>query len=303
MALLIPAVSLAADQQFIVTKDGAKMALIPAGTFMMGSDDDDIKETTPWHEVYLDAFYMDVYEVTNEQFVKFLNDTRPPEGIGGKRWNWLVIRNDLELQERYTWWPTEIIYENDKYVALEGNKHHPVITVSWYAADAYCKWAGKRLPTEAEWEKAARGGLAKARFPWGDEIPTGGLVFDKVWRDNMVPAPTGEVGNYYPNGYGLYDMAGNVWEWVSDWFDPTYYSTSPAEDPKGPPSGELKVLRGGAWHNFAMGLRVGVRNTEYPMSTGDGVGFRCAMDEVGAATNKGIANDLNDNGGGDEDGK
>jgi formylglycine-generating enzyme required for sulfatase activity len=281
LLFILPAAVFAEQPQTIIGKDGSKMALVPAGTFLMGGDDDDVKDVAPWHEVYLDDFYMDVYEVTNKQFAKFLNDVRPAEGIKGKRWNWLVIRNDLELEERYTWWPTEIIFENNKYVALEGNKDHPVLTVSWHAANAYCRWAGKRLPTEAEWEKAARGGLKKMRFPWGDEIPTGGVIFDKVWKDNMVPAPTGKVGNYYPNGYGLYDMAGNVWEWVSDWFDPSYYAKSPTENPQGPDSGEFKVLRGGSWHNFAMGLRAGIRNTEYPMSTGDGVGFRCAMDASG----------------------
>jgi sulfatase modifying factor 1 len=278
LLVMLPVTVLAAEPETITAKDGSKMALIPAGKFLMGADDDDIKEMAPWHEVYVDAIYMDVYEITNKQFAKFLNDVRPAEGPNGKRWNWLVIRNDLELQERYTWWPTEIVYENNKYVALEGSKDQPVITVNWYAADAYCKWAGKRLPTEAEWEKAARGGLKKKRFPWGDEIPTGGVIFDKVWRDNMVPAPTGKVGNYYPNGYGLYDMVGNVWEWVYDWFDPGYYSQSPDSNPRGPASGELKVLRGGSWHNMAMGLRVGIRNTEYPMNTGDGVGFRCVKD-------------------------
>jgi formylglycine-generating enzyme required for sulfatase activity len=279
LTIFLPAVALAELPKTIPGKNGSsKMVLIPEGTFFMGSNDDDIKDVAPFHEPYIDAFYMDVYEATNEQFVMFLNDSMPREGVNNKRWSWVVIRNDLETENRFTWWPTEIIYEDRRYVALEGYKRHPVVTVSWYAADAYCKWVEKRLPTEAEWEKAARGGLKKKRFPWGDEIPTGGMVFDKVWRDNMVPAPTGNVGNYYPNGYGLFDMAGNVWEWVSDWFNPDYYMRSPDNNPQGPKTGELKSLRGGAWHNMAMDLRVAIRNTEYPLENGDAVGFRCAKD-------------------------
>jgi formylglycine-generating enzyme required for sulfatase activity len=278
LIIFLPSIAIAGLPETIIAKDGSKMSLIPAGSFLMGSNDDDIKDIAPSHELYIDAFYMDVYEVTNEQFASFLNDSRPQEGVKFKRWDWVVIRNDLETEERFTWWPTEIIYEDGKYVAFEGFKKNPVVTASWYAAEAYCRWAEKRLPTEAEWEKAARGGLKKKRFPWGNEIPTGGVVFDKVWRDNMVPAPTGKVGNYYSNGYGLFDMAGNVWEWVSDWYDPDYYGKSPDNNPKGPKSGELKVLKGGAWHNMAMALRVAIRNAEYPLENGDAVGFRCAKD-------------------------
>jgi formylglycine-generating enzyme required for sulfatase activity len=278
LIIFLPSIAIAELPETIIAKDGSKMSLVPAGKFFMGSYDDDIKDIAPFHELYIDAFYMDVYEITNEQFVRFLNDLKPPEGIKNRRWEWVVIRNDLETEERFTWWPAEIIYEDNKYVALEGFAKQPVLTVSWYAAEAYCKWAGKRLPTEAEWEKAARGGLKKKRFPWGDEIPTGGIVFGRVWTDNMAPAPTGRVGNYYPNGYGLYDVAGNVWEWVSDWFNPNYYGRSPDSNPKGPNSGELKVLRGGAWHNMPMALRVAIRNTEYPLENGDAVGFRCAKD-------------------------
>lgn len=276
--VLFPSLAIAGPPETITAKDGSKMVLIPGGNFMMGSGDDDIKEFAPWHKVYVDDFYMDVYEITNEQFARFLNSVKPPEGKNNRRWNWVVIRNDLATEERFTWWPTEILYEDGKYVASEGYKRHPVITVSWYAADEYCRWAGKRLPTEAEWEKAARGGLKKKRFPWGNEIPTGGVIFNRVWKDNMEPAPTGPAGNYFPNGYGLYDMAGNVWEWVADWYDPSYYEKSPSDNPQGPKKGDFKVLRGGAWHNYAMALRVAIRNNESPLSTSDGVGFRCARD-------------------------
>ncbi len=281
LTFAVPSASAAKTQQTITARDGSKMVLVPEGKFVMGSKDDDIVEFSPEHTVYLDAFYIDVHEITNAQFATFLNAVKPDEGKNGRRWNWLVIRNDLHTDERFPWWPTEIIYEDGQYKALEGSERQPVITVSWYAANEYCKWAGKRLPTEAEWEKAARGGLKKKRFPWGDEIPTGGVVFDRTWRDNLSPAPTANVGSYLPNGYGIYDMAGNVWEWCSDWLDTKYYKKSPKRNPRGPDSGKFKVLRGGSWYNFAMALRVAVRNSDLPTSNNDGVGFRCAKDADG----------------------
>lgn len=259
----------------VIGKDGVEMALIPAGEFIMGSSEDDLKKDVPEHSVYADAFYMDRYEMTNAGFAEYLNSINLPDY---NRWKWLVIRNDIETDERASWWPTEIIYEDGVYKALEGYEMYPVITVNWQAADAYCRWAGKRLPTEAEWEKAARGGLSKKSYPWGNEIPTGGLVFERTWHDNNDPAPTGRVGNYHPNGYGIYDMAGNVWEWCSDWYDKGYYKNAPKNNPTGPVSGQQKVIRGGSWYNASSLLRVAVRNSSPPDAVNDGVGFRCVMD-------------------------
>lgn len=261
----------------ITGNDGAEMVFVPSGYFLMGSNEEDLKKAAPEHRVYVDSFYMDKYEVTNGLFSKFLNAVSPSEDRDGERRNWVVIRNDLETDERASWWPTEIIYENGVYKALEGYESYPVLTVSWYAADKYCRWAGKRLPTEAEWEKAARGGLKKKRFPWGNEIPTGGIIFGKRWYDNHEPAPVGPIGNYHPNGYGLYDMVGNVWEWCSDWYDYRYYKKSPDKNPKGPASGMGKVLRGGSWYNDVYVLRVALRNFSPPFAVDDGVGFRCVM--------------------------
>ncbi len=264
-------------------KDGAEMRYIPEGPFMMGSDDADLKVIAPAHKVSTGAFYADRYEVTNKLYSAFLNDVKPGEGPDGKRLKWVVLRSDLDDPQRAGWWPTEIIIEDGKYRAFEGFENMPVMTVSWEGAKAYCEWAGKRLPTEAEWEKAARGGLDGKAYPWGNEIPTGGVIFGRTWRDNQRPAPTERVGNYHDNGYGLYDTAGNVWEWCSDWYDKGYYSGSPADNPKGPASGTAKVLRGGSWFNSPYTLRVAIRNFSIPTALNDAVGFRCVQDANTAA--------------------
>jgi formylglycine-generating enzyme required for sulfatase activity len=255
------------------------MVLIPEGTYTMGSTDPDITETAPPHRVHVDAFYMDIYEVTNEQFARFLNALKEQGRLTEqKRKEWVVIRTDLFSQERKDWWPTEILYEDGLYRAFPNFERHPVNSVSWFAAQAYCQWAGKRLPTEAEWEWAARGGLEGKRYPWGNAIPTMGVIFGRVWTDNQAPVPTEPVGNYHPNGYGLYDMAGNVWEWCYDWYDPNYYKRSPEDNPRGPSEGTLKVLRGGSWFNGPIFLRVALRNFGDPYALQDAVGFRCVMD-------------------------
>jgi formylglycine-generating enzyme required for sulfatase activity len=270
----------------VMGKDGAPMVLVPGGEFTMGSEDKEIKELAPPHSVSVVGFYMDVYEVTNELFAEFLNTQGLSEKKNAKRWNWVVLRTDLKSKDRATWWPTEIIHEDGEYRAFRGFGSHPVMTVSWDAADAYCKLAGKRLPTEAEWERAARGGQEGKRFPWGDEIPTLGIVYGKQWKNNQDPPPTKPVGNYYPNAYGLYDMAGSVWEWCYDWFSIEYYLNSPKKNPKGPESGYEKVLRGGSWVSSSNDLKVATRNSSPPFVTDDGVGFRCSMDARGAGNEK-----------------
>jgi len=279
IALSIPAHGSAAEKKHMTGKDGAVMAFIPGGTFDMGSDEEDLIETAPVHRVYVTDFYMDIHPVTNEQFAMFLNETRPPEGPEGAR-DWLVVlRTDvLEDKERKSWWPTEIAYERGKYVAYSGYQDHPVISVSWNAAFEYCEWAGKRLPTEAEWEKAARGGLSGKRFSWGDEIPTNAVIQGRTWDDNKKPAPLGPAKSGRPNGYGLYNMSGAVWEWCSDWYSPDYYAVSLRKDPKGPESGRFKSVRGGSWFNNAPGIRVALRNFLDFMSLDETTGFRCASD-------------------------
>jgi sulfatase modifying factor 1 len=217
----------------ITGKDGAPMVLIPAGDFQMGSNDSD--DEKPVHTVYLDAFYIDIYEVTNAQYKKFMDATKYKEP---NYWN------------------------DSKFNA----PNHPVVGVRWNDAVAYTKWAGKRLPTEAEWEKAARGGLVGKKYPWGDNLTHDDANYSGTGgKDKWVN--TSPVGSFAPNGYGLYDMAGNVWEWCADWYDSKYYASSPKSNPKGPSSGERAVLRGGSWYfSFDSYLRVADRSYYFILS-------------------------------------
>ena len=193
----------------ILGNDGAKMVLIPAGEFQMGSNDSDTDDEKSVHTVYVDAFYMDVYEVTNAQYKQFV-DANPQWGKD-------------RIPSRYHHGSYLNHWTGNSYPRGKGD--HPVMWVSWYGAMAYARWAGKRLPTEAEWEKAARGGLVGKRYPWGDSIDASKANHDKIaWGITAV-------GIYPSNGYGLYDMVGNVWEWCLDAYDENFYKNSPRRNP------------------------------------------------------------------------
>jgi formylglycine-generating enzyme len=238
-----------------------EMVLIKGGTFSMGSADGD-QDEKPVHQVVLNDYYLDKYEVTSDKFCEFLN-VKGNQSEGGATW--------INIQDE----DCTIEYKNGKYVPKRGMAKNPVVVVTWFGAHAYCKWIGKRLPTEAEWEYAARGGKKAKGFKYA-----GSNQAHKVaWFDDNSDGLTYGVGKKLPNELGLYDMSGNVCEWCNDWYSGDYYKRSPGRNPLGP-SGKLdyKVLRGGAWISVAKQIRVSARDYAYPYNAYNQNGFRCAMD-------------------------
>lgn len=231
------------------------MVLIPAGPFRMGVDERKLAGANPVHLVTLDAFYIDTHEVTVGEYKRFIAAT------GYKPLPEIVAKLS----------PTDL---------------HPVVAVTWRDAMAYATWAGNRLPTEAEWEKAARGGLLDKNYPWGNEAPDSSLANYQKMEDTTTP-----VGEYPPNAFGLYDVAGNVAEWCLDAWDEDFYSHSPEENPFAGPKSRyatledfqtikgLRVVRGGAWSSMLPGtLRVGGRTKGDALKKYGYIGFRCAKD-------------------------
>ena len=255
------------------------MRRIPAGTFQMGSEDERADDDEqPVHTVHVDAFYMDIFEVTNAQFKTFVN--------ANPQW-----QKD-NIPEKYHTNSYLLDWNGNNYPSGKGK--HPVVYVSWYAAMAYAAWAGKRLPTEAEWEYAARGGLAGKQYPWGDTIIPERANYG--WTEGLNPFGHFDepkpipVGQYAANGYGLYDMAGNVAEWCLDTFDIDFYLTThnslnPVSLSGGKPLAWLlenfkhtrsrRMHRGGSYIDSSQRVRVTFRNHEAPEGASDSLGFRC----------------------------
>ena len=230
----------------IIGHDGAPMVLIPAGEFTMGSDKGDDDEQ-PVHRVFLNNYYIDKFEVTNGRFAKFVEaiHSEPPWGFADQE--------------------TPVVHAD-----------HPVRWVNWMDAIGYCLWAGKRLPTEAEWEKAARGVDGRV-YPWGNDPPTPAqAVFGlKEGTETVSPIGNREKGQ---SPYGVQDLAGNLYEWTTDWYDEEYYKNIPAIDPHGPAEGTTKVQRGGSYTNTPYRLRTSFRTKGDPTEHEPNVGFRCAQD-------------------------
>ena len=243
----------------ITGKDGAPMVLIPAGEFTMGGDKDKAGEGNnyPAHSVYLDAYYLDQYEVTTSLYATFFQETKRPAP---------------------KYWSEQVLNEH-------GNK--PVVGVNWNDAVAYCSWADKRLPTDAEWEKAARG-TDQRLYPWGNASPSGKLAnynpnFKYLFSSVAGYAPLTDVGSFEKgkSPFGAYDMAGNVTEWVVDWYHRygrNYDDKSPPRNPKGPSSGEFRVLRGGSWLSRPDDVLSARQDAYPPTGLHSYIGFRCAQD-------------------------
>ena len=229
----------------LIGKDGVAMVLIPGGEFIMGSEEK--PDERPSHPVFLDDYLIDIVEVTTGLYRKFLVSTRrdPP----------------------YKW--------DDAIEGRDDNK--PVIGVTYHDAAAYCRWVEKRLPTEAEWEKAARG-IDQRKFPWGNDEPSelqGNFGRCCGWKGYSVLKIVGSTEQGI-SPYGVHDLAGNVWEWVADWYAPDYYKKSPSSNPPGPSTGDRKVIRGGSWSNTIADLRVTARDRVPPAYKNMSLGFRCA---------------------------
>ncbi len=279
------------------------MILLPAGSFLMGSDylSFPADGEGPVREVRVDRFWVDRYALSNKLFARFVQETGyqteaekfgwsfvfhlflppghpPTRGVGEAPWWRQVFGADWQHPEGP---------QSD----LEGRLNHPVVHVSWHDAQAYAAWAGKRLPTEAEWEYAARGGLEGKRYPWGNQLTPKGKHQCNIWQGDFPGRNTradGYIGTapvraYKPNGFGLFQMAGNVWEWTADWFSPDFHVDGPRHNPQGPPSGSARVVKGGSYlchRSYCNRYRLGARTANTPDSSTGHMGFRLVADPV-----------------------
>jgi formylglycine-generating enzyme required for sulfatase activity len=255
--------------------DGSQMVYVPEGEFIMGSDPGGgpyyYGAESPSHEVYLDAFWIYQTEVTNQQFSQFVNETGYLSTVIERGWGHAHDGSQWTKTTGANWKAP-----GGPGSSIVGKENHPVVQISWFDANAYCQWANGRLPTEAEWEKAARGTDGRL-YPYGNTTPTCNIANFLGCVGGTMP-----VGSY-PNGispYGALDMLGNVWEWVEDWFQNHYYQISPDDNPPGPASGSEKVFRGGSWSNSLKYLNLVYRNRHIPQDSHGLVGFRCVFESI-----------------------
>jgi formylglycine-generating enzyme required for sulfatase activity len=312
----------------------AGMVWIPGGEFSMGNDDptsdricgghEHMRDARPVHRVYVDGFWMDKTEVTNEQFEKFVSATRyrtiaeiaptkeefptaPKENLVAGSTVFTPTKHPVPLNNMFQWWRyqkgADWRHPEGPQSNLKGREKYPVVQVAYQDAVAYAKWAGKRLPTEAEWEFAARGGLSGRQYPWGDQLKPGGKWMANIYQGEFPVKDEGAdgfvgiapVGKFPPNGYGLYDMAGNVWEWCNDWYRADYYaqlasasSDKVVRNPQGPdtswdpsePQAKKRVQRGGSFlctDQYCTRYMVGSRGKGDPSTGANHLGFRCVQ--------------------------
>ncbi|HET7116747.1 MAG TPA: formylglycine-generating enzyme family protein [Hanamia sp.] len=282
------------------------MIKLTGGTFLMGTNDEEgfpDDGEGPIREITLDPFYIDPTTVTNFQFAEFINATGYK--TDAERFGWSFVfygllaeedqKADYKVAAPTPWWcavpGAQWNHPEGKDSRINERMSHPVVHVSWDDAQAYCHWTGKRLPTEAEWEYAARGGLAQKKFPWGDELTPGGEYRCNIWQGNFPDYNSLEDGylgtapakSFKPNDFGLYNMSGNVWEWCNDWFSRDFHKSGPRKNPTGPNGGEAKVIRGGSFlcqRSYCNRYRVAARSSNTKDSSTSNMGFRCALNSI-----------------------
>jgi formylglycine-generating enzyme len=281
------------------------MVELDGGPFLMGTDSEEAFPQDgegPVRRVPLDPFYIDKFAVTNQQFTEFVRASAYQ--TESERLGWSFVFQGHIPEERFkelvvatvpgaSWW-CRVNGANWKHPegpdsSIATRADHPVAHVSWSDAQAYCTWAGKRLPTEAEWEFAARGGLEQKTYPWGDELTPENRHLCNVWQGTFPVVDFGEdgytgpapVSSFAPNGYGLHNITGNTWEWCSDWFDAAYHLTATRLNPVGPPRGSAKVMKGGFYlchASYCNRYRIAARTSNAPDSATTNIGFRCVRD-------------------------
>lgn len=280
------------------------MVHVPGGTFVMGTDSDEgfaADGEGPAHRVQLRSFRLSATAVTVAQFARFVAATGYETEAERAGWSFVFVgllaaddaARGAPSVAAAPWWRAvpgaSWRHPEGPRQADEDRTDHPVVHVSWNDAKAYCRWAGMRLPSEAEWEYAARGGLVGRRYPWGDELMPDGVHRCNIWQGRFPTTNTLDDGylgtapaaSFPPNGYGLYHSVGNVWVWCEDWFDQSYYKRSPRRQPLGPPSGDAKVIRGGSYlchASYCHRYRVAARSSNTVDSTVGNLGFRVARD-------------------------
>jgi formylglycine-generating enzyme len=293
------------ERQRVNSGSTDEMIRLDGARFLMGTDFAQgfpADGEGPIRKVALDPFYIDAHPVTNEafeEFVKAASYTTEAERFG---WSF-VFRGHIppDQQARLVeaavpgvdWWckvsGADWRHPEGPDSSSGGRQHHPVTHVSWNDAQRYAAWAGKRLPTEAEWEFAARGGLEQKLYPWGDELTPGGRHLCNIWQGEFPLIDTAEDGfagvapvdAFPPNAFGLYSITGNTWEWCADWFHPTYHAVATRLNPIGPASGQARVMRGGSYlchASYCNRYRVAARNSNTPDSSTTNIGFRCVRD-------------------------
>jgi len=304
-AILEVSRGVSANRQRVRGASTEAMIRLDGGAFLMGTDTDQgfpADGEGPVRKVVLDPFYIDRFPVTNQVFTDFVSASG--YRTEAERFGWsFVFEGHIPQQSRSElvsdtvlgaeWWCKVVgadwRHPEGQDSNIDARPNTPVVHVSWHDAQAFATWAGKRLPTEAEWEFAARGGLEQKLYPWGDELTPGGLHLCNIWQGDFPRFDTAEDGYsapapadaFPPNGYGLHTMTGNTWEWCSDWFHPTFHACGTRLNPAGPDRGGAKVMKGGSYlchHSYCNRYRVAARTSNTPDSSTTNIGFRCVRD-------------------------